>query len=162
MTRAGTTWGVVRGVRMTRHLSGLGPTGLAVSGITRHGVQSSAWGCGSSDRRGKSRGDDWDRYRTSIRQGCFASLAGCCTSIVLGFRRRIRLTIVQCDSILSNWRSEIGKAGYRAVLGLWSSDKERFATPESRRDYVADALNKARFVYKYPDVSDLFTNRNTY
>jgi len=64
-----------------------------------------------------------------------------------------------CDSILSSWRSEIGKAGRRAVLELWASNPGRFQTAESRRDYVSNAIKNARFIYKYPDAS---TNREPF
>lgn len=67
------------------------------------------------------------------------------------------LTIFQCDSTLSNWRSDIGKVGYRAVVDLFESDPKRFGSLESRKEYTTDALHKARFVYRYPDAVSAMT-----
>ncbi|KAH9954023.1 hypothetical protein BC827DRAFT_1158946 [Russula dissimulans] len=61
------------------------------------------------------------------------------------------LNISQCDSSLSSWRSEIGKAGYQAIIDLWDSDPQEFGNTESRREYVAYAINQAHFVYRDPE-----------
>ena len=52
---------------------------------------------------------------------------------------------------MSNWRSNIGKAGRQVVIDLFESDPETFASTEDRAAYVADALKGLRFIYGSPD-----------
>ncbi|KAI9434692.1 hypothetical protein H4582DRAFT_2080706 [Lactarius indigo] len=67
-----------------------------------------------------------------------------------GSRNR-EIVLNVCDSVLNNWRSDMGKAGHRAVTDLWQGDFTEFALAEDRAEYVSDALMNLRFVYKYPD-----------
>ena len=41
---------------------------------------------------------------------------------------------------MSNWCSDIGKAGRQAIFDLFDSDPDIFGTKEDRAAYVADAL----------------------
>jgi hypothetical protein len=66
--------------------------------------------------------------------------------------------------VLNSWCSDIGKAGYKAIVKLWNGKPERFGTPEDCVEYVSDALSRMRYVYKNPDVPirlDLFFTTGT-
>jgi hypothetical protein len=55
--------------------------------------------------------------------------------------------------MLNNWRSDIRKAGHRAILKLWYLEFLRFNTAEARIKYVAEQLDGLRFIYKYSDAA---------
>jgi hypothetical protein len=52
---------------------------------------------------------------------------------------------------MSNWRSDIGKAGRQVVIELFESRPDIFGTKEDRAAYVADALQGLRYIYGNPD-----------
>ena len=52
---------------------------------------------------------------------------------------------------MSNWRSDIGKAGRQAIFDLFDSDPDIFDTKEDRAAYVADALKGLGYIYGNPD-----------
>ena len=52
---------------------------------------------------------------------------------------------------MSNWRSDIGKAGRQVVIDLFDSNQEIYPSKEDRAAYVAHALKGLRFVYGSPD-----------
>ncbi|KAI9455129.1 hypothetical protein F5148DRAFT_1377533 [Russula earlei] len=54
------------------------------------------------------------------------------------------------ENTLNNWRSEMGKAGYRVVSQTFSNSN-LFPHAVDREEYVADALRDLTFVYKHPD-----------
>ena len=54
---------------------------------------------------------------------------------------------------MNNWRSDIGKAGYRAVVDLWNSNPSSFSSSEDRAKYVAENLKNFRFLYKFPEAT---------
>jgi len=83
-------------------------------------------------------------------------------SLVLGVRWQIILTILQCETTLNSWRSDIGKAGHHAVVELINLDPLEFDTVESCKQYVANAIDRVHFIYRYPNelVCGLVTNRN--
>jgi len=66
---------------------------------------------------------------------------------------RLAVILSVCENTLNNWRSDIGKAGHRAVVELWYLDFLRFDTAEARADYVAEQLDGLRFVYRYLDAA---------
>ncbi|KAN0112043.1 hypothetical protein V8E52_007960 [Russula decolorans] len=66
---------------------------------------------------------------------------------------RLAVILSVCENTLNNWRSDIGKAGHRAVVELWYLDFLRFDTAEARADYVAEQLDGLCFVYRYPDAA---------
>jgi hypothetical protein len=55
--------------------------------------------------------------------------------------------------VLNNWRSEIGKSGYRAIVDLWLEDPATFGNPEARAEYIEKALGSFKFIYKNPDAA---------
>lgn len=59
----------------------------------------------------------------------------------------------QCENTLNNWRSDIGKAGHRAVLKLLRTGDPKFDTTEGRAGYITEQLDGLRYVYKYPDAT---------
>ncbi|KAI9434260.1 hypothetical protein F5148DRAFT_1295257 [Russula earlei] len=54
------------------------------------------------------------------------------------------------ENTLNNWRSEMGKAGYRVVSQTFSNSN-LFPHTVDCEEYVADALRDLTFVYKHPD-----------
>ena len=52
---------------------------------------------------------------------------------------------------MSNWRSDIGKAGCQVVINLFEGDPDTFASKEDCAAYVADALKGLRYIYGNPD-----------
>ncbi|KAI0253124.1 hypothetical protein BJV78DRAFT_1351967 [Lactifluus subvellereus] len=56
-----------------------------------------------------------------------------------------------CENTLNNWRSDLGKAGYRVLVNFWETDPTMSNSAEARAEYVADSLSDLRFVYKEPD-----------
>ena len=52
---------------------------------------------------------------------------------------------------MSNWHSDIGKAGHQVVIDLFDSNQEIYPSKEDRAAYVAHALKGLRFVYRSPD-----------
>ncbi|KAH9023299.1 hypothetical protein EDB85DRAFT_2151262 [Lactarius pseudohatsudake] len=62
--------------------------------------------------------------------------------------REIVLSV--CDSILNNWRSDIGKAAYWIVKVLLLGEKTEFPSPGSRAAFVAGSLARCNFVYYDP------------
>jgi hypothetical protein len=62
-----------------------------------------------------------------------------------------KLTIIQSSNTMSNWRSDIGKAGHQVVIDLFDSNQEIYPSKEDRAAYVAHALKGLRFVYGSPD-----------
>jgi hypothetical protein len=68
-----------------------------------------------------------------------------------GTRSQKKLTIIQSSNAMSNWRSDIGKAGRQVVIDLFDSDPERYASKDDRAAYVAAALKGLRFIYRNPD-----------
>ncbi|KAH9953068.1 hypothetical protein BGW80DRAFT_1520010 [Lactifluus volemus] len=55
------------------------------------------------------------------------------------------------ETTLNNWRSDMGKSGYRAVADIWLEDPVRFGDAESCAGYAETALKNLRFVYRDPD-----------
>jgi len=51
---------------------------------------------------------------------------------------------------LNNWRSDIGKAGYQAVVDLWNSNPSSFSSSEDQAKYIAENLKNFCFLYKFP------------
>ncbi|KAI9456209.1 hypothetical protein F5148DRAFT_1377964 [Russula earlei] len=65
--------------------------------------------------------------------------------------RKIYPTVMRvAENTLNNWRSEMGKAGYRVVSQTFSNSN-LFPHAVDREEYVADALRDLTFVYKHPD-----------
>jgi hypothetical protein len=54
--------------------------------------------------------------------------------------------------VLNNWCSDLGKAGYSAVLALWVENEVLFGSSEEHAEYVETSLKDMCFVYKDPDV----------
>jgi hypothetical protein len=52
---------------------------------------------------------------------------------------------------LNNWRSDLGKQGYNAVRELFDSDVISSGI-EDREEYVLDALDQKRYLFKHPDM----------
>ncbi|SRR6266851_1383257 len=62
-----------------------------------------------------------------------------------------KLTIIQSSNAISNWCSDIGKAGHQVVINLFDSNQEIYPLKEDCVAYVAHALKGLRFVYGSPD-----------
>ncbi|KAH9024687.1 hypothetical protein EDB85DRAFT_2292499 [Lactarius pseudohatsudake] len=62
------------------------------------------------------------------------------------------IVVIVAENTLNNWRSDIGKAGYRAVLDLWDTKPSDFSS-EDRAQCVAENLNNFQFLYKSPDAT---------
>ncbi|KAI0290098.1 hypothetical protein B0F90DRAFT_1825526 [Multifurca ochricompacta] len=72
--------------------------------------------------------------------------------ILLG-PKEMQITLGVVDNILNNWRSDIGKAGYKAIMDIWDNDPSfELASLEECAIYAESALKGFRFVYQYPDV----------
>ncbi|KAI0295050.1 hypothetical protein B0F90DRAFT_1670270 [Multifurca ochricompacta] len=75
--------------------------------------------------------------------------------ILLG-PKEMQITLGVVDNILNNWRSDIGKAGYKAIMDIWDNDPSfELASSEECAIYAESALKGFRFVYQYPDVMGL-------
>ncbi|KAH8979761.1 hypothetical protein EDB92DRAFT_2118630 [Lactarius akahatsu] len=59
------------------------------------------------------------------------------------------IIVILAENSLNNWRSDIGKAGHRAVVDMWDTDPS-FSSPEGRANHVADNLKNLQFLYKNP------------
>ncbi|KAH9974166.1 hypothetical protein BGW80DRAFT_1249862 [Lactifluus volemus] len=57
------------------------------------------------------------------------------------------------ETLLNNWRSEIGKSGYRAIVDLWLEDPATFGNAEARAEYIEKALHGFKFIHKNPDAA---------
>jgi hypothetical protein len=57
----------------------------------------------------------------------------------------------QAENTLNNWRSDIGKLGYRTVVELWDADPFKLSSAKDWAVYVANNLMNLRFLYKFPD-----------
>jgi hypothetical protein len=53
--------------------------------------------------------------------------------------------------VLNNWHSTLGKSGHQAVVDLWLGDLAIFSSLEACVEYVEDALDGLKFIYKTPD-----------
>ncbi|KAH9070765.1 hypothetical protein EDB83DRAFT_2314002 [Lactarius deliciosus] len=62
------------------------------------------------------------------------------------------VVVTVAENTLNNWRSDIGKAGYRAVLDLWDTKPSDFSS-EDRAKCVAENLKNFRFLYESPDAT---------
>ncbi|KAH8981457.1 hypothetical protein EDB86DRAFT_2834871 [Lactarius hatsudake] len=62
------------------------------------------------------------------------------------------VVVLVAENTLNNWRSDIGKAGYRAVLDLWDTKPPDFSS-EDWAKCVAENLKNFRFLYKSPDAT---------
>ncbi|KAF8490335.1 hypothetical protein F5888DRAFT_1638128 [Russula emetica] len=49
---------------------------------------------------------------------------------------RTSIVLSVCENTLNNWRSDIGKAGHRAILELWLTRDPRFDTTQGRAEYI--------------------------
>jgi len=54
---------------------------------------------------------------------------------------------------LNNWRSDIGKAGHRAITNMWDADPSTFSSADDRAEHIAANLKDFRYLYKYPDAT---------
>ncbi|KAH9957044.1 hypothetical protein BGW80DRAFT_1384682, partial [Lactifluus volemus] len=70
---------------------------------------------------------------------------------VLLEERGLEIVLTVAKNALNNWRSEIGKAGHRAVVDMWLEDPASFNNTEARAQYIKAELEGLRFIYKYPD-----------
>jgi len=52
---------------------------------------------------------------------------------------------------MSNWHSDIGKAGCQVVINLFDSNQEIYLSKEDHAAHVAHALKGLQFVYRSPD-----------
>ncbi|KAI0302879.1 hypothetical protein B0F90DRAFT_179304 [Multifurca ochricompacta] len=68
--------------------------------------------------------------------------------------KEMDITLGVVNNMLNNWRSDIGKAGCKAVTDLWDDDpsSELSSSLEGRAKFVESALKGFRFIYKHPDV----------
>ncbi|KAI0289104.1 hypothetical protein B0F90DRAFT_1826768 [Multifurca ochricompacta] len=75
--------------------------------------------------------------------------------ILLG-PKEMQITLGVVDNILNNWHSDIGKAGYKAIMDIWDNDPSfELASSEECTIYAESALKGFCFVYQYPDVMAL-------
>ncbi|KAI0293133.1 hypothetical protein B0F90DRAFT_1822345 [Multifurca ochricompacta] len=66
--------------------------------------------------------------------------------------KEMQITLGVIDNVLNNWRSNIGKAGYKVILDLWDNDAcYDFASSEEFAKFAGSALEGFRFIYQYPD-----------
>ncbi|KAH9979278.1 hypothetical protein BGW80DRAFT_1276341 [Lactifluus volemus] len=70
---------------------------------------------------------------------------------VLLEERGLEIVLTVAENALNNWRSEIGKAGHRAIVDMWLEDPASFNDAEARAQYIKMELEGLRFIYKYPD-----------
>ncbi|KAH9960751.1 hypothetical protein BGW80DRAFT_1461020 [Lactifluus volemus] len=64
---------------------------------------------------------------------------------------KLGIVMAVVENTLNNWRSDMGKSGYRAVADMWLEDPVTFGDAEACAEYVDIALDKLRFVYRDPD-----------
>jgi hypothetical protein len=62
-----------------------------------------------------------------------------------------KLTIIQSSNAMSNWCSDIGKAGRQVVINLFDSNQGIYPSKEDHAAYIAHALKGLQFVYGSPD-----------
>jgi hypothetical protein len=65
------------------------------------------------------------------------------------------MTTLQCENTLNSWRSDVGKAGYMAVLEFWQANPATFSSSQARATYVEWALHGLRFVFRDPDAPNV-------
>ncbi|KAI0291178.1 hypothetical protein B0F90DRAFT_1671639 [Multifurca ochricompacta] len=66
--------------------------------------------------------------------------------------KEMQITLGVIDNVLNNWRSDIGKAGYKVILDLWDNDAcYDFASSEEFAKFAGSALEGFHFIYQYPD-----------
>ncbi|KAH8983440.1 hypothetical protein EDB92DRAFT_2117452 [Lactarius akahatsu] len=71
-------------------------------------------------------------------------------SIALDQSSNREIVLSVCDSILNNWRSDMGKAGYWIVKVLLLGENAECTSVETRAALVAGSLARCNFVYKDP------------
>ncbi|KAH9022142.1 hypothetical protein EDB84DRAFT_1441288 [Lactarius hengduanensis] len=60
------------------------------------------------------------------------------------------IIVILAENTLNNWRSDIGKAGHRAVVDMWDTDPSKFSSPKGQANHVADNLKNLQFLYENP------------
>ncbi|KAI9438850.1 hypothetical protein BJY52DRAFT_1195866 [Lactarius psammicola] len=63
------------------------------------------------------------------------------------------IVVIVAENSLSNWCSDIGKAGHHTVINMWDPNPSGFSPPEDRAEYIAENLKNFQFLYKFPEMT---------
>ncbi|KAI9434180.1 hypothetical protein H4582DRAFT_809927 [Lactarius indigo] len=99
-------------------------------------------------------GSQEDPFSTNGRiDGAIESVWRCVYPDLAVDDEEMDIVVILAENSLNNWRSDIGKAGHRAVVEMWDTDPSKFNSPEGRAKHVAANLKNFRFLYKNLDLT---------